>query len=88
MNNDPEKLNFIFEKYNPNENEFNETLLYEFMYKYNEEQQAEFLTQIRSIFQKLERETNENQIKNAYEEINKYLNKLVNINSKGKLAFK
>ena len=82
---DPEKLNYIFDVYNPNESKYTFTLVNDFMYVYDQEKQGEFLTEIRSEFQKLENKITSSKIKDAYGEINKYLNKLDQINSKRKL---
>ena len=81
---DPEKLYYIFDNYNPNEDKYTFTLLNEFLY-YDQEKQGEFLTEIRAIFQKIESQTTAGPIKNVYGEINKYLNKLELINSNRKL---
>ena len=84
---DPEKLYYIFDNYNPNEDTYTHTYLNEFIY-YDQKRQEDFLTEIRSKFQKMENQTTEGPIKNAYGEINKYLNKLAQINSVRKLCFK
>ena len=84
----PEKLNYIFDIYNPNEKKYTFTLLSDFMYIYDKKKQGEFLTEIRSEFQKLQNQTTSSRIKDAYEEINKYINKLALVNSKRKIFSK
>ena len=83
---DPEKLDYIFDKYNPDENEYTFTLLNEFLY-YDKKKQGEFLTEIRSIFQDKEKETTVGPKKKVYGEITKYLNKLEIINKQNRKLF-
>ena len=84
---DPEKLYYIFDNYNPNEDKYTFTLLNEFIY-YDQEKQGELLNEIRAIFLKMEREITAGPIKNVYEEIYNYLSKLKQINSNRKLFSK
>jgi len=87
-NDDAKKFHFIFDKYNPDEEKYNETILYDFEYSYTQKQQEEFLTEICGVFQKLEKDTTPSKRKDAYTAINIYLNKLKEKNSKQTLFHK
>ena len=87
-NDDAKKFHFIFDKYNPDEEKYNETLLYDFEYYYTQKQQEEFLTEICGVFQKLEKDTTPSKRKDAYTAINIYLNKLKEKNSEQTLFHK
>ena len=87
--NDPVKFDYIFEKYNPDENKYNYTVIYEFTYTTTQKEQEDILTEMCATFLKLEQEITQSKKKDAYTAaICQYLNDLKVINSQKTLFHK